>query len=290
MNPKNVLLVYKKSIYQIYFLEKKYRESSGKIFSPEDQAKLSDSHNRHFETLKKVKKILSDRSIRFREIYRARYINYSSFDLVIAVGGDGTFLEASKRITHQIILGVNSDPIRSIGNFLPCTSENFEDYLELIFNGSAKIQKLNRMLISVDRIRFDFHIVNDLLVAHYHPAAMSRYRLKINGLEEEQRGSGIWVSTAAGSSGAISAAGGKRMPMGSKRIQYLPRELFKGKAKNYDLTGGIIDLENPIQIESRMREGIIYIDGPHLRAPFTFGSSLEISNSPYPLRMVTRAE
>ena len=288
MTLDNVLLVYKKSIYQIYFLEKKYKESSRKIFTQADQCQLKQSHDCHQKTLDLVRENLILRGIRFREIYRARHIDYTPFDFVISVGGDGTFLEASKRITTQTILGINSDPGRSIGNFLCCTRKNFPNYLDLIFNDKAKVQRLHRIQLLLNSKMLNFHVLNDVLVAHYHPGAMSRYNLKINNTKETHKGSGIWVSTAAGSSGAILAAGGKKMRRGSKRIQYLPRELFKGNNTIYKLTGGIIDLTHPIVIESRMREGVIYVDGPHLRILFGNGCSLEIMNSPYPLKVVSR--
>ena len=287
MNLNNVLLVYKKSIYQIYFLEKKYQKSSQKIFSVADQERLKKSHCSHQNTLHLVRKSLLAEGVKFREIYRARHIDARPYDFVIAVGGDGTFLEASKRITSQPILGVNSDPERSVGNFLACTGKTFEEYLKLILNDKAKENKLHRMQLTLDGEPLNFHVLNDILIAHHHPAAMSRYILEINGVKESQRGSGIWVSTAAGSSGAIMAAGGKKMPRGSKRVQYLPRELFHGNHAHYKLTGGIISLRETVIIESQMREGVIYIDGPHLRIPFSYGRELEIKNSRFPLHVVS---
>ena len=290
MKLENVLLVYKKSIYQIYFLEKKYQNSSTELFTEDDLNRLKEAHEIHRDTLDSVKRTLIAKGIRFREIYRARHIEYSPFDFVIAVGGDGTFLEASKRITSQSILGVNSDPSRSVGNFLACTAQDFDNCLDLVLSDKAKIQKFYRIQLKLNGKRLNFQVLNDILIAHHHPAAMSRYSLEINHCQESHRGSGIWISTAAGSSGAIVAAGGKNMAKGSRRIQYLPRELFKGGRMKYKLTGGIIDLTKPIIIQSQMREGIIYVDGPHLRIPFTYGSRLEIMNSPYPLKTITGAK
>lgn len=286
MKLENLLLVYKKSMYQIYFLEKKYRDFSSNVFSKSDRNRLKEAHGIHQNTLDVVKRTLLSRGIKFREIYRARHIEYSPFNFVIAVGGDGTFLEATNRITTQTILGVNSDPPRSVGNFLPCTAHNFNHYFDLILRDEAKVQKLHRIQLKHNGKLLNFHALNDVLIAHHHPAAMSRYAIEINNYQENQKGSGIWISTAAGSSGAIAAAGGKKMARGSKKIQYLPRELFKGNTMNYKLTGGVIDLINPLVIHSLMREGMIYVDGSHLRIPFNYGERLEIINSPYPLKAI----
>ncbi len=35
-----------------------------------------------------------------------------------------------------------------------------------------------------------------------------------------------------------------------------------------------------------MREGMIYIDGAHVRLPFPYGSELEITKSDIPLKMI----
>jgi len=48
---------------------------------------------------------------------------------------------------------------------------------------------------------------------------VSRYYLKIGNLREEQRDSGLWISTAAGSSGAIRSAGGKLFKNEEKKMQ-----------------------------------------------------------------------
>ena len=85
------------------------------------------------------------------------------------------------------------------------------------------------------------YILNDILVAHQCPAAMSRYRISVDGQCEEQYGSGVWISTAAGSTAGILSAGGRVMRPGSKRIQYMSRELFDRPDTAYSLRGGTID-------------------------------------------------
>ena len=290
MTTTNVLLVYKKSVYQFYFGDRQHQLSADNKFSDEDMSRLKQSHDVHLQTLEYVKDLLRSRNIRFKEIYRARQIDYSTYDFVISVGGDGTFLEASRQISNQTILGVNSDPMRSVGNFLPCNKDNAADYIDAILEGKYETLKLNRLKIKHNCQELRFNILNDILVAHQHPAAMSRYSLSINGKTELQKGAGIWISTAAGSSGAIIAAGGEKMPISSSAIQYLPRELFRGSVGKYCHIGGIIKVSAPIIIQSQMREGMFFIDGSHLRIPFRYGNTLEISLSPFPLKMVSKIQ
>ena len=65
--------------------------------------------------------------------------------------------------------------------------------------------------------------LNDVLVAHVQPAATSRYRLTLGRRSEEHRSSGLWVATAAGSTAGIRSAGGRPMPLTSRRIQFRAR-------------------------------------------------------------------
>ncbi len=284
----HVLLIYKKSIYRIYFIERQYQLSEHDRFSDDDVARLKKAHENHQRALDAVRNALTERGIRFREIYRARQIDYSQYDHVISVGGDGTFIEAARRMTTQRILGVNSDPERSYGNFCAADEGNVADYIDTITDGSARIRKANRLNIVLNDTMQSVNLLNDLLISHQYPAAMSRYTLQIGDVFEHQRGSGLWISTAAGSSGAILAAGGRRIPLGSKKIQYLPRELFAAGTAGYRLTGGVIDAARHVEVRSGMREGIIYVDGPHLRIPFHYGNVLKISASPYPLCIIAR--
>ncbi len=284
----NVLVIYKKSLYQIYFQERSQQMASGSNrFSEADIQRFADAHDTHNRTLETVDRELTCLGIRHRLVYRARIMNYQHYSLVISVGGDGTFIEAARRITDQAILGVNSDPQRSVGAFCVTNSTCFGDFMRNLTNGSPRIRLFNRMDIRLNDELYAFRAVNEVLVAHQSPAAMSRYSLHIDGQEEVQRSSGIWISTAAGSSGAIHSAGGQTMPLGSKRLQYRPRELFNAPNKpTYKLRGGMLRLNQEIELQSMMREGIAYIDGPHLRLPVPHGNRLRLSNSSMPLRVL----
>ena len=281
----DVLVIFKKSIYQLYFLEKRVQRSAHPPhLSPGDLDRLRLAHESHQRALAAVREVLRARKIRNRFVYRARQVDYRPFDLVLAVGGDGTFIEAARRITDQPLLGVNSDPDRSFGFYCACNADSFAATFDRLQAGELAPRALNRLALKRDGETLPYLCLNDVLVAHLWPGAMSKYWLTVNGQRERQRGSGVWVSTAAGSSGAILSAGGKQLPLGSKRVQYLPRELFRGDGVQYQLRGGSVTLKQPLVIESLMREGLIFLDGSHTRIPLVHGSKLEISNAPHPLR------
>ena len=280
MKIKNALIVYKKSAYEIYFLE-----SKGLHFASA-RREMKRAHHEHLRTLARVKQVLREEKIKFSAYLRGKITDYRAYDFIISVGGDGTFLEAARHTKNQIILGVNSDPKRSVGRLCTVSRKNFKKALKHILDGKAKIKLLNRIRVIHPRLNKKINALNDVLICHQNPAAMSRYRLAIGGITEDQRGSGIWISTAAGSSGAIRAAGGKILPLESKAIQYIPRELFLGHGAKYRLKGGVVSSRKPVKAYSMMHNGAVYIDGANLSLPFRFTDRVELSISKAPLHFV----
>lgn len=118
-------------------------------------------------------------------------------DLIIAIGGDGTVLNCSSFLDDSIpILGVNSDPTRpeeegvlkvrderrSRGALCAATATNVNTVLPMIIYGEispglrSRIQCLVRSTHTETRMP---PALNDILVAHPIPAAVSRFRLTL---------------------------------------------------------------------------------------------------------------
>ncbi len=281
----NILLIYKKSKYQIYF-EEQTRTTGLEHISESHVARLIHSHEVHLRTLERVIQHLRERGLRFRPVYRARHVDYSAYDFVISVGGDGTLIEAARCIREQPLLGVNSDPERSVGHFCSANKESFAETLDAIVAGNGRTMNLNRIELHLDGQPLNMTVMNELLFAHHRPAAMSRYELRIGDRVEPQLSSGIWISTAAGSTGSIYSSGGKLMGPRSKRLQYLPREIFYGNGAEIQLKGGMIPANTPVSVRSHMRDGELSLDGCRCRVPMGYGQLLEIKNAPQPIRLV----
>ena len=94
---------------------------------------------------------------------------------------------------------------------------------------------------------------------------MTSYTLDIGSVSEPQRSSGLWIATAAGSTAAICAAGGRNPPLRSRKLQYLVREPYNGGRCRYRLRKGIVGPETLLVVTSKTRRGRLFIDGPHLR-------------------------
>ena len=206
-------------------------------------------------------------------------------DLVITIGGDGTALGASHYIRGGAMLGVNSAPGDSVGHFCSVHRKNFAERLEAILSGKWKPKELARLQIALDEKPLPELALNDVLIAHECPASTTRYLLKVGRREEEHRSSGLWISTAAGSTAGIGSAGGRKMPLGSKRIQYLVRELYREPKRSYALTRGFIEADDEIIVASKMAAGEMYIDGAKTRYEFPFGTRARISAAEFGLKI-----
>jgi NAD+ kinase len=284
MNAKNILVLYKKSAFSIYFEHPKSSFKKPKNL-PKEIARFEATHRKHFDCLGAVEIVLKRSGIRYAKICRGRPVDYRRFDLIITVGGDGTFLEAARGTTGQAILGVNSDPSWSVGRFCCADVRTFSAIFQQYLDGRIAVKEISRRKLQVRGQ--EIPVLNDVLVCHHNPAALSRYYLSVGGVREEQKSSGIWISTAAGSSGAIKSAGGRQLPLTSNKIQYRPRELYKGRGKTgYKLRGAVVPSTTKIAVTSLMREGFVFVDGSHIFFPFDFGETITVSRFNQSLRMV----
>ena len=283
----NILLLYKNSTYAGYFLSdrKRLAQLEG-LLNSEEVKRFRRTHENHFWSLSYVEAVLKNRKLKFTKACRGSSLDYSRYDLIITVGGDGTFLEAARQVTNGVVWGVNSDPSWSVGRFCSGNPKNFEVLLDKILTGRAKIRKFNRLNLSFSDGTQSMNVLNDILICHQNPGAMSRYYLTVGRVREEQRSSGVWIATAAGSSGGLHSAGGKVLPQENKEFQYKARELYRGKNVCYHLKGGILKPSQKITMTSLMREGVVFVDGSHVCLPFSFGARVFIKRSSNPLKII----
>lgn len=116
-------------------------------------------------------------------------------DLVIAVGGDGTVLNTASFLDDHIpILGVNSDPSRpeelgvtqvkderrSKGALCGTDANNFQSVIPNIVHGEHLPGIRTRIRCVVRSTYLETRLppaLNDILIAHPIPAAVSRFRI-----------------------------------------------------------------------------------------------------------------
>jgi NAD+ kinase len=285
-NPK-VLLIYKESAYRQYLSSKQLIKNlkKGSYWKV-----VWGSHQRHNRTLEGVRKTLRqmgwDATLVLRERVSRLGTVDDKFGLVISVGGDGTLLDASHLVEKTPVLGVNSDPMRSVARFSGSDLQTFPKVLKDYLEGRLKPKEVPRLEFSLNGKRNRWLVMNDLLVCTLSPAGTSRYVLKAGGRMEEQMSSGIWISTAAGSTAAIYSAGGRVLPPSSRKFQFVVREAYQKKFGPRHLLKGVLGATQTLEVVSYMKEGRVFIDGANLEIPFRTGDRLKVGLSHRPLKVI----
>ncbi|MBI3540859.1 MAG: NAD(+)/NADH kinase [Deltaproteobacteria bacterium] len=282
-----ILIVYKKSSYEEHVLDEK--DANYLRLLKEKSIVLQKSkniHEIHIDTLETIQGYLRQLKIPFDVRLRYELKPTSDYDLVITVGGDGTFLETSHYVTEGLLMGVNSVPKESVGYYCHATTDTFLEKIYLYLKGKAKIQELHRLQMTIDGLQKGPLALNDILYANQNPAGTTRYLLKIGHQKEEQKSSGLWISPAPGSTAATQSAGGKRLPLGSKNIQFVTREPYAPIGKQYKLLHGIFSPKQKVEITSLMDDAAVFIDGPHEIFPVKRGTKVVVQHTPHPIRAI----
>lgn len=285
MNVKKVLVLRKRTTYQIQ-VEDYHEERFVKLLEENSEIvkRVVTAHNEHLATVEAVHAELDRRDIKFCSVARSELIDpIKDFDLVISVGGDGTFIDASHFLEEIPLLGVNSSKSSSYGHFCLAQGDNFPQVLGQILENKVKPSKIMRLELKLNGHVLHQKALNEVLVAHTNPGATSRYILEIGGKREEQRSSGIWIGTPAGSTGSLRSAGGTIQEISDLRYQYLVREPCQRPHENWCLFKGLLSRSEKILMTSEMRLGGIFIDGPHVEYPFSLGDELAIAPSHHDL-------
>jgi NAD+ kinase len=201
---------------------------------------------------------------------------------VISVGGDGTLLAAWHWVTGATLLGVNSAPRSSVGHLTLARRASLPRILGQIAKGTLLPHPIVRLEIVLEG-QILAPALNDVLIAHEQPAATSRYRLRLNRRAEDHRSSGLWVSTAAGSTAGIRSAGGQAMPLDARRLQFRARELYRAKGFGASLEAGFVEPGEKLVVESAMASGWLFIDGARMAVRFPFGAQATFRAAERPL-------
>ena len=323
---QKILVVVKKTPYEQY-LQLKNRGKAPAAINWKTLKSRNDVHNSCVDT---VTGILNNMNVAYTVIGREDMHRnlLQDTDLVVAVGGDGTVLSTSCFLDNSVpVLGVNSDPRRpeedagadakqkderrSRGALCATTSADVEDMLPRVVLGDATPKARTRIQCIVKSTYTETRLppaLNDVLVAHPSPAAVSRFRLSLNNLDTKYDStfqhresypetksthsvftyncwsSGLWVSTATGSTAAMSAAGGHPMDVYSKNLQYMVREHLHdhagGKAAEVSQAQGHGEItpEQMLHLHWNSQFGRMFVDGSHTAFDLTLGDDVSIES------------
>jgi len=291
MSDPQVLVVYKKS--QLRLALEKRNSRIKRLLKGRDASveAMRAAHDAHEATVEDVLKAIANAGLASKSVYRASLRSQmTEGKLVISVGGDGTLLDASHKVKSAAVLGVNSDTAHSVGFLCAAHRGTFPALLDRILSGQLKPTPIARISGTIDDEPLPFPVLNDVLIAHKNPAATSRYLIEHKGVVEDHKSSGIWMSTPAGSTAAMASAGGDIVDIDTDRCQVRVREPFIADGPRLKLASLLLKNKDEVALTSKMREGRVYLDGPHEVFDLPMGARLVLNGRGPPLRLYTTDE
>lgn len=289
MVPPRVVLVTKHTSY--HELVAQQRNDEARRLLLERDIAVSDSkasRDEHECTLEQVQAALRELGAQVQVVgIPHQPFSVRGVSLVVTVGGDGTLLAASHQCdAHTPVLGINSAPSTSVGFFCGLKpGRRLCANLRQALEGNMPSVALARMEVRLNRRLISRRVLNEALFCHASPAATSRYIVQIGKGLENHKSSGFWIGPAAGSTAAQHSAGGKILPMTSKRLQFVVRE-------PYTLTGRLrfsrvlVREGDSLVVYNKMSEAKLFLDGPHYVVDIGPGARLRFSLSSEPLHVL----
>lgn len=281
-DPPRVLVIYKKSAYQIYVRERRHSLIEQLVAARDPGAlRLLRAHEDHLSAIEAARKALAKLGVDARFRHRSDDTHAQNVDLVVTLGGDGTLLWASHLVAWGTpIVAINTAPKDSVGYFCAGTKRDLPEILSAALSGQLPETKLTRMQVAVDGALLSRRVLNDALYCHECPASTSRYTLRLGAIQEQQKSSGVWVGPAAGSSAAQRSAGGQLLPIESEELQFVVREPYEADGSEYKLKQGLVKKGQSLKLQSHIRAGRLFLDGPHNAHPVNMAARIEFQKSP----------
>ncbi len=254
---------------------------------------LKREHQQHCQTENKVLEILTREFsvIEQVDLEGLDQVDFKGFDLVITIGGDGTLLATSHRLDDKTpVLGVRSSDA-SVGYLCASHQSTFEDILLEFLNQKLKTVSLQRIKAQITKassceVITTSSALNDVLFANSNPSCTTRYEIRYQKQREMHRSSGVWVSTATGSTAAIRAAGSTPIDILSKDTLFRVREPYYLPQNQLNIVSDRFSLKNQtLQIQNFCEEAILAIDGRHHQHTLHFGDHIDFLQA-VPLSLV----
>jgi len=186
-------------------------------------------------------------------------VKQGEFDMLIAVGGDGSVLRAGHLCApcNVPIFGVN---LGRLGFLIQVDRKEWREYFEKLFNGEAWIE--NRMMLHADHIHAGqpidaWNALNEVVVGRGQLLRPVRLTASVDGRElTSYVADGLIASTATGSTAYALAAGGPILPPELRNILLVPIAPHLSVDRAVVLSEG-----SSVSITVRSENAVISVDG-----------------------------
>ncbi|MFH1917248.1 MAG: hypothetical protein ABIJ21_08365 [Nanoarchaeota archaeon] len=261
-----ITIVYKESRYEIFQRCEDDGERQVMLQEVNGIGDMIRKHDAHYSSLEKVIATVKATGDPYQAIMRTDIATLQGSSLVIPVGGDGTFIDASHYILNGTpILGINSDPNESSGFF--CYGQAKDLAYALAHLDTIPKTTVKRMQVELDGKVLETPALNDVLLRHIYLGS-SWWTVQDNGDETLYKYPYMFmVATPAGTTAGMWGIEGDKLPLDSLLMEYR----FVG------LRGHPSHFTEKLEISSRTNRGVLQIDGYHIRYDVKYGTRITLS-------------
>ena len=213
------------------------------------------------------------------------------YDMAVSFGGDNSFTYLGHFLDEIPVVGMNSDPGRSVGALCMWSAKDLNEFVQRIRRGEYRIEEWTRLQAVVDGAEIE-RATTEYFVGEKLRKDMSRHVMVYHGREYEQKSSGLIVVSGAGSTGWYDSANkflfpnGNRFPKTDKKGVFIVTEPYLYKSRGDGLyCGELLPGEELTLYSLNDGAGIVSVDCWH-EHDFSRGKKAVIKISEQPLRTV----
>lgn len=206
-------------------------------------------------------------------------------DMVVSIGGDGTFLKAASRVGKKNIpiLGINTGRLGFLADISP---EEMEETFDEIYNNHYKVEERSVLSLRCDDevLMKSPYALNEIAVLKRDSSSMISIRASINGAHlTTYQADGLVISTPTGSTAYSLSVGGPVIVPHSKTIAITPVAPHSLNVRPIVICD---DWEITLDVESRSHNFLVAIDGRSESCKET--TRLRISRADYSIKVIKR--
>jgi NAD kinase len=172
---------------------------------------IHDDHQRHYHAYHLLLDSLEKNNLKFDSIKdkQIQETNFEDYQIIITLGGDGTFINSCAKIISQKIIGINSEPKKSVGGLAKFVPNDIISLCYKIANDELEIDNWDRLSAKINGKELPFWAINEILISKPNIYQTSKLHIKVGNTEGFCYGNGIIVSTQRGSTAFYHSASGE---------------------------------------------------------------------------------
>ena len=206
-------------------------------------------------------------------------------DMVISIGGDGTFLKAAGRVGRKNIpiLGINTGRLGFLADVSP---EEMEETFNEIHKGQYNVEERSVLQLSSNKKKMEIlpYALNDIAILKRDSSSMITIHTSINDAYlATYQADGLIIATPTGSTAYSLSVGGPIIVTHSNTIAITPVAPHSLNIRPIVIRD---DWKITLDVESRSHNFLVSIDGSS--ESFTENDRITINRADYTIKVVKR--